>query len=284
VRPLVCVVGSINVDRVVPVRTLPAPGATVIGLEPARLGPGGKGANQAAAAAAYVQRPGAVTMVGAVGADDRMSLDDLAGRGIATELVRRVEGVSTGHATVVLDADSQNLIVVDPGANAVLGPDDVRVDQVREAAVVLLQLEVPVDTVVAAAEHAGGLVVLNPAPAHPRALEVPADVLVPNRGELAELLGVAEAASVEGVLAQVRALPFAGAVVVTMGGDGALVVDGPVVEHVTAPAVVPVDTTGAGDCFCGVLAVSLASGATLADAARVAVRAASESVTRPGAR
>ncbi|SEC07848.1 ribokinase [Nocardioides exalbidus] len=288
--PLVAVVGSINVDRVVRVRELPAPGATVIGIAPATLGPGGKGANQAAAAAAHTERAGSVVMLGAVGRDEgaTLSLDDLAGRGVGTDLVRRTAGVSTGHATVVLDADSQNLIVVDPGANLTLEPEHVRCDAVRDAAVVLLQLEVPTATVLSAAEHASGTVVLNPAPA-PAPEDVPAllaaaDVLVPNRGELADLLGEAEAYDLAGVAEQARALPFSGTVVVTLGGDGALVVSGATVEHVPAPPVTPVDTTGAGDCFCGVLAVGLAEGVELMDTVRAAVAAASTSVTRAGAR
>ncbi|MXG88251.1 PfkB family carbohydrate kinase [Nocardioides flavescens] len=287
--PAVAVVGSLNVDRVVPVRELPAPGATVIGTGASRLGPGGKGANQAAAAAAASGRPGAVVMVGAVGDDDGadLCLDDLAGRGVDTSRVRRVARVSTGLATVVLDDASQNLIVVDPGANAGLTPDDVRCDEVRDAAVVLLQLEVPTAAVLAAAAHATGEVVLNPAPSpgpdDVGELLAAADVLVPNRGELADLVGEPEASGVDGVVAQVRALPFDGVVVVTMGADGALVV-AETVEHVEAPRVAAVDTTGAGDCFCGALAVGLAEGTPLLEAVRAAVRAAAESVTRPGAR
>jgi len=286
----VAVVGSLNVDRVVPVRELPGPGATVIGTAASRLGPGGKGANQAAAAAAAVGRPGAVAMVGAVGEDDGavLCLDDLVARGVDTSRVRRVAGASTGLATVVLDAASQNLIVVDPGANAALSAEDVRCDLVRDAAVVLLQLEVPVEAVIAAASHASGTVVLNPAPSPApgdvRALLDLADVLVPNRGELADLVGEPEAGDLDGVAAQARSLTFDGVVVVTMGADGALVVAGPSVEHVPAPVVDAVDTTGAGDCFCGALAAGLADGTPLLDAVRAAVCAAAESVTRAGAR
>lgn len=283
------VVGSLNVDRVVPVRELPAPGATVIGTGRSRLGPGGKGANQAAAAAAAADRPGAVVMVGAVGDDDGavLCLEDLVRRGVDTSGVRRVGGASTGHATVVLDAASENLIVVDPGANAAVGSADARCDAVRDAAVVLLQLEVPTGAVLAAAGHAAGTVVLNPAPSpapeDARALLDVADVLVPNRGELADLCGESEADDLDGVVAQVRSLGFDGAVVVTMGADGALVVDDTVV-HVEAPRVDAVDTTGAGDCFCGVLAVGLAQGLSLHEAVRAAVAEASRAVTRPGAR
>jgi ribokinase len=282
------VVGSLNVDRVVPVRELPAPGATVIGTGASRLGPGGKGANQAAAAAAAAP-PGAVVMVGAVGDDDGadLCLDDLDARGVDTSRVRRVAGASTGHATVALDSASQNLIVVDPGANAELTTNDGRCDEVRDAAVVLLQLEVPTGAVLAAAAHATGTVVLNPAPSpgpdDVQALLDAADVLVPNRGELADLVGLPEAADPAGVAAQVRQLGFGGVVVVTMGADGALVVDD-TVEHVEAPHVTAVDTTGAGDCFCGVLAAGLAGGTPLLEAVRAAVRAAAESVTRAGAR
>ncbi|MDQ1106061.1 PfkB family carbohydrate kinase [Nocardioides zeae] len=288
--PLVTVVGSLNVDRVVDVARLPEPGATVIGTTRSRIGPGGKGANQAAAAATFAGAPGAVAMVGAVGEDSGadLSLDDLRERGVDVAGVRRVPGVATGHATVALDAERQNLIVVDPGANAELGVDDVATDAVRDAAVVLLQLEVPTATVVAAAAHARGTVVLNPAPpptADERdALLAHADVLVPNRGELAAMLDRPEATDVDAVVEQVRALPFSGTLVVTLGGDGALVVDGERVEHVVAPVVRPVDTTGAGDCFCGVLAVGLARGVELVAAVRAAAAGASCSVTGAGAR
>lgn len=289
--PLVTVVGSLNVDRVVPVHRLPDTGATVIGTSSSTLGPGGKGANQAAAAATYAGTPGAVAMVGAVGEDDgaELSLGDLRERGVDVAGVRRVRGVATGHATVALDADGQNLIVVDPGANAAVGADDVATDAVRDATVTLLQLEIPIAAVRAAAAHAGGMVVLNPAPPPTlgddlAALLADADVVVPNRGELAAMLGQTEAVDIDAVTDQVRALPFAGAVVVTLGEDGALVVVGDQVDHVAAPVVQPVDTTGAGDCFCGVLAVALGRGTELVDAARTAASAASVSVTGAGAR
>ncbi|MBS44218.1 MAG: ribokinase [Nocardioides sp.] len=285
------VVGSLNVDRVVPVRDLPAPGATVIGVEPSRRGPGGKGANQAAAAASYAVGSVAVAMVGAVGADDGadLCLDDLTRRGVDVTGVRRLAEVATGNATVALDAAGQNLIVVDPGANAALGVDDVRTPAVGDADVVLLQLETPVPVVTAAAEHAAGRVVLNPAPPPApgddlSAVLAAADVLVPNRGELAAMVGEPEAATGEQVLAQVRSLPTSADVVVTLGGSGALVVAGGVVTEVPAPRVDAVDTTGAGDCFCGVLTVALAEGASLVDATRLAVAAASVSVQGAGAR
>ncbi|CAN5480116.1 ribokinase [soil metagenome] len=288
---LVAVVGSLNVDRVVPVRSLPEPGATAIGTRTSHQGPGGKGANQAAAAATFVDRAGAVIMIGAVGDDEGadLSLSDLHERGVDVTGVRRLSGQATGHATVALDAHGQNLIVVDPGANAAVTAGDVQSDAVRNAAVTLLQLEIPLGVVLAAAEHAGGMVILNPAPAPAPGDDLAplfgcADVVVPNRGELAAMLGQPGVGDLTGIADQARALPFDGAVVVTLGKDGALVVAGGRVDRIAAPVALAVDTTGAGDCFCGVLAVVLARGADLLDAVRIAVEAASVSVTGAGAR
>jgi ribokinase len=175
--------------------------------------------------------------------------------------------------------------VVSPGANARLTPDDVAAaPAVRAAAVTLLQLEVPLETVAAAAGTAGGRVVLNPAPlrALPEELLGRVDVLVPNRVELAQLAGgpvpesVEQAARLAGGLA-------ARAVVVTLGADGALVVTDGQASHVPAVPVRPVDTTAAGDAFCGGLADALAAGADLREAARRAVRVAAAACLRPGA-
>jgi ribokinase len=286
---LVTVVGSLNVDFVVDVHELPRPGATVVGLGTSIVGPGGKGANQAAAAATFAGSAGAVALVGCVGADDEaeVALRDLRDRGVDLAGVRRLDDAPTGRAHIALDAAGQNLIVVDPGANARLTAEDVRCDDVRDAAVTLLQLEVPVAAAVAAARHAEGLVILNPAPALATDLSEllgEVDVLVPNRGELAQLLGEPPARSLDRAAAQARALPCDGAVVVTLGDEGALVVTDDAVQHVAAPSVTALDTTGAGDCFCGTLAVALAEGDDLVSAVGTAVRAASVSVTGRGAR
>jgi ribokinase len=275
----VCVVGSVNLDVVVAVPHHPAPGETVLGGDRAEHH-GGKGANQAVAAA-RAGRP--VAFVGRVG-------DDEIGGRLRAELER--EGIDVTHlgtdpqarsgvALIAVDAAGENTIIVSPGANGRVGPDDVAAaaDVLNDARVTLLGHEVPDSAVAAAAHVAGGLVVLNPAPARPVTADVLArvDVLVPNRGELAALAGG------DGDPAQL-AQRLGRPAVVTLGADGALVVADGRSERVPAPAVDVVDTTGAGDTFCGALAAALAGGAELAEAARAAVEAAARSVTWAGAR
>jgi ribokinase len=198
--------------------------------------------------------------------------------------VRVVDGVPTGTAFITVGEDGENQIVVSPGANARLTPDDVAAGTVvAAAAVTLLQLEVPLETVAAAARTAEGKVVLNPAPvrALPSALLGEVDVLVPNRVELAQLAAGRVPVTVEEAAELAGRLP-ARAVVVTLGADGALVVEHGRARHVPAVPVRPVDTT-AGDAFCGGLADALAAGATLEDAARRAVRVAAAACLRQGA-
>jgi len=279
----VAVVGSLNLDLVIRVAELPGPGETVSGGDLFR-NPGGKGANQAVAAARLGRR---VAMVGCVG-DDQAGhelLASLEAAGVDGSRVRVVEGVPSGTACITVSEDGENQIVVSPGANARLTPDDVAAAAaVRSAAVTLLQLEVPLETVAAAARAAGGRVVLNPAPvrALPAELLGRIDVLVPNRVELARLAGGPVPRTVE------QAAELAGrlggrAVVVTLGADGALVVEDGRAGHVPAVPVRPVDTTAAGDAFCGGLADALAGGAGLQEAARRAVRVAAAACLRPGA-
>ncbi len=281
------VVGALNRDAVLDVPRLPQPGDTAVGLRPATTGFGGKGANQAAAAAAFLGTPDTVAMVGCVGDDaaGQDMLDDLRERGVDVDAIRRTAGAS-GSATIAVDPAGENLIVVDPGANASLTPDDVRVPLVADAAVLLLQLEVPADVVLAAISHTRGRVVLNPAPASAaNRFTRGVDVLVPNRLELAELAGAPPADHVREALAQAESLSPRTDVVVTMGHQGALVVqaDGKT-AMVEAPEVRAVDSTGAGDCFCGVLACLLVEGVDLVAATRIAVAAASMSVDAKGAR
>jgi ribokinase len=276
-RGTVLVVGSVNVDLVVTLERLPAPGETVIGGRFARGG-GGKGANQAVAAA----RAGArVRFVGAIGDDDfgADALAELEAEGIDTSAVARLEDEPTGVALIAVDRAGRNQIAVASGANA-------RVDAAMAQAagalepgdVCLLGFEIPDAAVVAAARaaaDAGARIVLNPAPARelPEALRRLGVVLTPNADE-AEALGGASA------LAARTAAP----VIVTRGAAGALLLDGGNETELPAPQAEAVDTTGAGDVFNGVLAAGLASGLDLADAARRAVEAASASVRRAGAR
>jgi ribokinase len=273
---VIVVVGSINLDLLVSVERHPAPGETVVGGECRQL-PGGKGANQAVAAA---RLGSAVAMVGRVGADAQGTWlkGALAGDRVDVTHVRTDRHAHTGMAMIAVDPNGENTIVVSPGANAHVVARDVAKagDLISAADVLLLQHEVPDEAVAAAIEAANGTVVLNPAPA--RALTGTVDVLVPNRGELEALTG----GSGDPVMLA-RSIAGAGAVVVTLGAEGAVVVEGERAERLPAPRVKAVDTTGAGDAFCGALAGALSDGATLVEAARWAVRVAAVSVTRHGA-
>ena len=282
----VTVVGSLNEDVVVTVDRLPGRGETVVGSAIAVL-PGGKGANQAAAAG----RLGTgVHMVGRVGDDPAAGrqLAALADARVNVGRVQRTAGLPTGTATIPVEAGSgENLIVVVPGANGELTPDDVDVESVHRAGVLLLQLETPLATVAHAAAVTRGTVVLNPAPPQPLPAELLArvDVLVPNEHELRRLAGAADDLSTPAELAALaRELPVP-TVVVTLGAQGALLVpaEGPALLQAPPPVQV-VDTTGAGDCFCGALSSALDRGEALPEALRFAVTAAALSTTGPGAR
>jgi ribokinase len=275
----VVVVGSVNLDIVIGVSHHPRPGETVVGGDRNEL-QGGKGANQAVAAARLGR---AVTFVGRVGDDDAGTLlrEGLRAEGVDVAHLRTDPAAPSGVALIAVDERGENTIIVSPGANARVDRDDVAAaaDALAGAAVTLVQHEVSADAVLAAARAAGGTVVLNPAPARAvdPALRERADVLVPNRGELAFLAG--RDGDPEDL-----ARGLHDAVVVTLGAEGALVVHGGRTERIPAPAVDVVDTTGAGDAFCGALADALARGAALVEAARWAVAAAARSVTAPGAR
>jgi ribokinase len=282
----VTVVGSLNEDVLVAVGRLPGRGETVIGRS-AVLAPGGKGANQAAAAGEL--GPG-VDMIGRVGEDpagDRQ-LAALAAARVNVSRVHRTPGVPTGSATIPVEEGSgENLIVVVPGANAALTPEDADVESVRQAQVVLLQFEVPMETVTAAARAATGTVVLTPAPPQPMPDELreQIDVLVPNEHELAQLAGADPGRRSPAELTALARAVASCAVVVTLGSRGALIVppEGDAILQ-APPPVAAVDTTGAGDCFCGALAQALATDPDLAAAVRFAVAAAALSTTGPGAR
>ncbi len=279
----VIVVGSINVDLVVAADRLPHPGETVLGGRFARHF-GGKGANQAVAAA----RAGAsVVMVGAVGRDANGddSLAALAAEGIDVSRVRRVDA-PTGVAIIAVAADGENQIVVASGANAEVSAADAGLHDLADGPGVLLAcLEIPMPSVVAAvaaAKRIGLQPVVNPAPGQrlPAELLALAPILTPNRDELQAISGTAD------LEAGVRSLAAAGAraVVVTLGSRGALLADGALRVELAAPTVEVLDATGAGDTFSGVLAAWLADGNPLEAAMRAANEAAALSVTRPGAR
>lgn len=287
---LVAVVGSLNADLTLPVPHLPRPGETVLAGGPAHLAFGGKGANQAVAAAAF---GGRVAMIGRVGGDEagQAILADLQRQGVDASGVLVTGGERTGTATIAVDGAGENLILVDPGANRLLSPGDVSAARLAEAAVLLAQLEIPLAAVQSAIGAAGPrtLVVLNPAPASPVGPSVldRVDVLVPNRSELGLLAGAAVPGTLDGIAKLARQAAERTDVIVTLGGDGALVVprDAGEATYIAAPAVDVLDGTGAGDCFCGCLAMLLAEGnATLAGAAKLAVAAATISTTGRGAR
>lgn len=281
----VVVVGSLNLDVVVRTPRHPRPGETVLGHGHAEH-PGGKGANQAVAAA----RLGAPTaMLGRIGDDaagERLRAS-LANAGVDVAALGTTPGVRTGTAFITVDDDGENTIVVSSGANAHLSADDVdrHRDLVAAAHVCLLQLEVADEVVVAAARAAGGRRVLNPAPARdlPVGLLEDIDVLVPNVGELARLAGVDTAPSGLDALATLARSLAVPTVVVTLGPRGALVVEADRFDHVAAPAVEVVDTTAAGDTFCGALAAALVRGDDVVAATHDAVAAAALSVQREGA-
>jgi ribokinase len=288
----VVVVGAVNGDIVVAVDRLPGPGETVVGPGVARHG-GGKGANAAVAAA---RAGAAVSLVGAVGADDigRAAVDELRAEGVAVDAVEVLDGVPTGVALIVVDTAGENQIAVGAGANARVSREQVRsalADALPEAGCVLVSTEIPVEAVAVAVEMttAVGLpCLLNPAPVLPglAGLLVPrpgrrGPLLTPNVGELAALVGPGPT----GVRAVGLAARTGTAVVVTLGGDGALVVGpGGELEHLPPHPITVRDTTGAGDTFNGVLAAHLAADADLMDAARAANVAAALSATRSGAR
>ena len=301
----VIVVGSINVDLVARVDHLPTAGETVGGAAFDRH-PGGKGGNQAVAAARLGAR---VALVGAIG-DDPLAEDArvaLASEGIDLAALSVVTG-STGVALILVDRNGENVIAVAPGANAAVSAD-VAVSALARLAigpddVLLVGHEIPTSTVraaLAAGRAAGARTVLNPAPAAgiERALFALVDVLVPNRVELGQIVvadgrragrGLDPGAAPERLAATLLAVSGDGpaireAVVVTLGARGALVIrsDGSVVEAV-APRVDAVDTVGAGDTFVGALAADLAAGRALDEAVRRAVVAAALSTTKAGAR
>ena len=285
----VFVVGSINQDFVLGVERRPAPGETVTDARLATHN-GGKGANQAAAAALL---GASVTFLGRVGDDGfgEPLVRSLADKGVDTSLVQQIPGSSTGTAFITVTPDGENAITVAPGANRRLSADDVDAasESIEEAQVLVAQMEVPPEVVVRAVEVAarsGTRALLNLAPPFevPRTLLEKLDPLVLNEHEAAFLLGEA-VEGVDGALDAVPRLLSLGprSVVVTVGEDGAVFSDGESMRHLAAPGVEVVDTTGAGDAFVGALAARLADDALPGDAIAYAVRAGAAAVTKEGA-
>jgi ribokinase len=286
---MVTVLGSLNMDISVTVPRLPVPGATVLG-SPARFAPGGKGANQAVAAA----RLGAsVRMAGCVGADDfgRQLLASLRAEGINADAVRTVAGVPTGVAMITVDRGGENLITVAPGANHEVGRPEVAAASASTGDILVISAEIPVEAITRVLAGASGTAcVLNLAPAPENASDLVAraghhlDWLVVNESEAAAVLGrpVGGLADAERAAAELAAAGPRHAVV-TAGAHGAALAgpDG----HTVIPGfrVTPVDTVGAGDTFVGALAVALAAGIPAAAATRAAAAAGAASVMRRGA-
>jgi ribokinase len=279
------VVGSLNHDLTVLTRRHPRPGETVLGTDQYSAR-GGKGANQAVAAARLGSR---VAMIGLVGRDDNGAalVAGLAAEGIDVSAIGVDQEAPTGLAVITIDDRAENSIVVVPGANMKLSPAHIEKHHqvIATSRVVLAQLEVPMETVVAAAKAATGLFCLNPAPSHtiPEGLWDRIDVLVPNRSELAALANKPEPGTLDEVAVAVSCLPYRGPVVVTLGAEGALVVDDAMATSVPAPGIEAVDPTGSGDAFCGALAHALGRGSSLLDATRRAVVAGAIAATRRGA-
>ncbi|HSI99294.1 MAG TPA: ribokinase [Patescibacteria group bacterium] len=280
----VCVVGSINIDLVVAADRLPRPGETVLGGRYS-VHDGGKGANQAVAAA----RAGAlVSMIGAVGQDEhgRRALAALEAEGIDVSGVRQLDGEPTGVAIIAVGPRGENQIVVAPGANGAFTLDDEDLERITGARVLLTNHEVPNAVIVPAlraAADAGAHAILNPAPAR----GIPAEVLrlgpilTPNEHELVVAIGNDET---EAALDELTTR-HAGPIIVTQGPAGALLAQDDRRERFPGFAATDVvDTTGAGDTFNGVLATWLAAGASLEDAIVAANAAASLSIGAAGAR
>ena len=291
--PKVAVVGSLNIDLVCHATRRPNTGETLIG-DAFDIFTGGKGFNQATAAA----RLGAeVALVGSVGADPfgGMLLTATENEGIDNRFVRKCTDTGTGVATIVVEPDGDNSIIVVPRANMALtmGDIDAAADVIADADVLLLQLETPIT----ASEHAaaiakahGTMVILNPAPAQPLpdSLLRYVDILTPNESET-ELLSEMqisndeEAGNAAAVLRARMTDTETSTVVLTLGERGALMLTATTSERVPAYAVEAVDTTGAGDAFCGALATALASGESLHTAIRFANAAGAAAATVVGA-
>jgi len=284
------VIGSINTDMVAMTDYLPTPGETVMGGE-FMMTAGGKGANQAVAAA---RLDGDVTMVGRLGADifGDQSVARLKAEKINCDFISRDSAAASGVALISVDGEGENHIVVAPGANNTLHIDtiDTALSSLPENAIVLMQLEIPIETVahvISFAKDSNRKVILDPAPAR----ELPENFLdglfliTPNETEATHLSGI-EVIDQNSAKAAAKKLLQTGVknVAITMGTDGVLLASGDDnLQLIASPTVNAVDTTAAGDCFNGALSVALANGLELEEGINKACHAASISVTRKGA-
>ena len=282
----VLVIGSLNADLVVKSPRFPQPGETISG-DDLQIIPGGKGANQAVAAARQGVK---TTMVGRVGSDSfgPFLVDNLKSNDVDTSQVLKTDS-ATGTAIIVVDATGPNSIVLSPGANGMVTPADVDSASFSNSGLLLLQLEIPTPTVLRAAKRArehGMQVILNPAPAKSLPVELLSnvDILIPNESELALLTGlpVTDASSAE-VAAKEILKQGVKTVIVTLGSKGALLVTATQVKHVDTYKVNVVDTTAAGDAFIGGFASSLLSGKSLEDSVRYGCACGALATTKFGA-
>lgn len=286
---LITIIGSTNTDMVVKTSKFPLPGETILGGK-FLMNSGGKGANQAVAAR---RLGGHVAFVGKTGNDifGKQAVEYLKAEGINTEYILIDEQCPSGVALITVDNKGENSIVVAPGANGALVPGDIEhINEIlKDSSIVLLQLEIPVETVVYVARRSIELkkrVILNPAPAQglPDSLLEGLYLITPNETEAAQLTGI-EVRDMESACKAAETLVAKGVqnVIVTMGAVGAYVLSSEYTGLVEAPQVKAVDTTAAGDTFNGALAVFLSEGKKIEDATRLACVAASVSVTRIGA-
>lgn len=288
----IVVLGSSNTDMVIKSERLPVPGETILGGT-FLMNPGGKGANQAVAAS---RLGGNVTFICKTGKDmfGQKSMDLYAKESINTEYILSVNDLPSGVALITVDANGENCIVVAPGANSLLNKNDVELasETIINANLLLMQLEIPIETVIYAAEKAkknGVKVILNPAPvpaqALPKELLSQLYMIVPNKTE-SEILSGIKVNDIESARCAANIISKMGVpiVVITLGSKGTFVKDGDQYFEIPAASNIDVvDTTGAGDTFCGALCVGITEGMDLQEAVRFANIAAGLSVTRMGA-
>jgi ribokinase len=283
----ILVIGSLNTDLVVRAPHFPAPGETIQGDNLITI-PGGKGANQSVAAA---RLGGKVIMIGRVGADTfgTTLIDNLNQNNVDTHLIIKDDSTATGAAVIIVDSQGQNSIVLSPGANDRVTSSDIVPDSFSGSKLLLLQFEIPMEAVIHSARLArekGLLVVLNPAPARniPDDLLRIADYILPNETELGLLTGkpVSNPALVEEA-AHILIARGARNIIVTLGAEGALIVNQDVATLIPAFKVKVVDTTAAGDAFIGGFAVGLLNGKSLQDAVQYGCACGALAVTKFGA-
>jgi ribokinase len=284
----IIVIGSSNTDMVVKTDKLPFPGETKLGGT-FFMNAGGKGANQAVAAA---RLGGNVTFITKVGKDifGQQTLSNLEREGINIEFVSSDEKEPSGVALIMVNEEGENCIVVAPGSNAMLTPDDFKqTERIKEAEVILIQLEIPVSTVASVIRNAkasGQKVILNPAPAQKLddSLLDGLFMITPNESEASFLTGIKVVDDkTASDAADILSRKGVQNVIITMGASGAFIKSGEIAKRVPVQSVKAVDTTGAGDVFNGALAVAILEGKDLEEAVAFSNRASAVSVTRMGA-